>query len=367
MKKFTQLTIALLAISTIMAAACPDKKFLNMLKKKDATAVLTDVDTTSTFDICSEVWKTEGSCCAQAKVKSIFNETMVKNVKGGFDKFIGSLQNVGKSLDKIMKTISNKDDATTKFTAAYTANATQFNGMTVEQAVEALGASKTFKEDSEKFKTDGKTCFDATVQAAGKVFCYLCSGTAATGKETDGGATAITQESCSALLTSCIGTWRFMVSTGGLMQAVSILNRAAKSDAPAPRVQDKPGFGGVSMKDIMDGFKNCGTSLTDTACTADHKANLCKANFNTMAPPPRAGDDNMKPENTAGLPPARLLQVTESTGDVAISAAGLDLTKTITTPATDAKVDSSSTTTGVSSAKLLLSGALSLLGLALLN
>lgn len=363
MKRLLQLTLALLALGSLYATACPDKKFLNMLKKKDAAAVLTTVDTTSTFTICSEVWKTDGSCCAQDKIKTIFDDTMVKNVKGGFDKFIGSLKNVGMALNKIMKSISNKDDATAKFTAAFSANSTQFNGMTVAQAVDALGYSKMFKEDAEKFKTSGKDCFNATVTAAGKVFCYLCSGAAPTAEQTDG-STSVTQESCNALLDKCHHTWKFMHAVGGMMQAVSILNAANKTDAPKPKVQDKPGFGGVKLSDIGDAFKNCNASLTDAACTNDNKAVLCKAHFNVMAPPKRASDENMQPANTEALPAARLLQTaTESTGDIGVAASGLDLTKTITTPTTTASVDSASANTGTSSANLIFGSIFSIVGL----
>lgn len=362
MKRSTiQLILSLLAIGLVYSAdvACPtDNKFLNMLKAKNSAIVLTNVLTGTSFPICNEIWSTTGTCCDATALKSNFNESMVKDVQGGFNKFMMGLKNVGDGLQKISQVITNKDDAKTKLTTAFNANNTQFNGMTVDQAVDILGAGKTFKEDVETFKTASKDCFTKTLENAGKMFCYGCAGTTQTGVNNDDGSTTITQASCNAQVDKCLYTWRFMMKIGGLMQVISILNKASKSDAPPPKVQDKPNFGGVSMNDIMDAYKNCNNSASDATCTDANKATLCKANFNAAKPPKRASDDNMSPDNMAGLPAPsqRLLQaVTTSSGEVGVSAStGLDLTKTITPPGSDAAVDTSLTSSSSSSARMLM-------------
>ena len=359
MKRSTiQLILSLLAIGAVYSqTACPtDNKFLNMLKQKNSAMVLANVLTGSNFTHCNEIWSTTGTCCDLTAMKKNFNETMVKDVKGGFDKFMQGLKRVGEQLQKISQLIANKDDARIKLNTAFTANATQFNGMTVDQAVDLLGAGKTFKEDVDVFKNSSKDCFGKTLEHAGKMFCYGCAGTTPAGINNDDGSTGITQASCNAQVDKCLVAWRFMQRTGGLMQVLSILSRANKSDAPPPKVQDKPGFGGVSMNDLMDAYKNCNNSASDSTCTDASKAILCKANFNAGKPPKRASDENMGEENLKAIPepPSRVLQgaaVTTSSGDVQITGSGLDLTKTITPPDSDAKIDDSTTS---SSAKMLM-------------
>jgi hypothetical protein len=340
-----------------------------MVKSKDATAVLTNVLSGTDFKVCNELWKTTGTCCDVDKVTTLFDSVMKNDQKGGYDKFMGGLKNVGGALDRIQKTVTNKDDAKTKLTAVYTSNPEYFNGMTVDDAVNALGFSTSFKEDVEKFKVDGKTCFDAIKASSGKMFCYGCAGTAPTALQTTDGSAGITQASCNAILDKCFTTWRFMFRVGGMMQAVSILNKAAKSDAPAPKTKPAPGFGGVTMTDIVTAFSKCKDAITDAACDDTQKALLCKANFNLREPPKEANDDNRSEDNVKGLPkPSRILQVTQSSGAVAVQSNGLDLTTSMTTPASSASVDSTTTDSGVKSAKMIVGGIIAFLStIALLN
>lgn len=359
----------LIAGTYAQTAACPtDSKFLNMIKSKDSSVLLTNILTGSSFKICNEVWSTTGTCCDQDKITTLFDNVMKNDQKSGYDKFMGGLKNVGGALDRISTLYTNKDDAKTKLTTVYGTNQAYFNGMTVDQAVMALGYSVDFKTDLEKFKTEGKDCFEAVKANSGKIFCYGCAGTPPTSLQNSDGSTTITQPSCDAMLGKCFTTWRFMFRVGGMMQAVSILNRAAKSDAPAPKTRPAPGFGGVSLADIVSAFTKCKDAITDSTCDDASKAILCKANFNTKAPPKDANDDNKSADNVAGLPPkpARILQtVTESTGDVGISSTGLDLTKSITTPSSSASVDS---TTVSNSSKMIVGGIIAFLStIVLLN
>ena len=389
-KSGIKLLISLLAIgsiycqttgtSTSSGSSCSTtSKFLRMLRNMNQSIVLTAPLTSTSFKICSEVWSTSGTCCDVDALNSAFDKKMIEGQKGGYDKFIGGLKNVGQGLEKIMQTISNKDELRATLDKLYTANSTQFNGMTVDQAVDILAESKTFKADVQTFKTDGKKCFEAIKENAGKIFCYGCAAISETALDNADGSSLITQKSCDNLLTTCISTWNFIFRIGGMMQVISILNKNLKADAPAPRVQDKKGFGGVSPSDMLKSYSACSVSLTDAACTEVLRTNLCKANFNILAAPKQANDNNMQKENVAGLPepsrqgsnstanstgtappPAkRVLQtgsVTESSGDIGTGANGADLTKKITTPTTTAVVDSTSTDSGLtkSSAPLLI-------------
>ena len=359
MKTWFKLALCLLTIGAVYtqttATACPTtNRFLNMIKKENSSIILTNVLTGTNFSICNEVWNTTGTCCDVAALNLHFDGKMKNSMKGGYDRFMGGLKNVGGALDRIRQVISNKDDAKSKLTASYTANSTQFNNLTVDNALMMLGYSANFKEDVEKFKNEGKDCFDATRIAAGKLFCFGCAGTTPADMDASDGTSAVTQASCNALLDKCFTTWRFMHRVGNMMLVVSIINRSIKADAPPPRPQEKPAFAGLKQEEVVGAFAKCNTSVSDANCTNTEKAVLCKANFNVMAPPRKAGAENMDANNTANLPPpsnttARILQaVTESSGDLSISAtSGADLTKTITTPSTTASVDSNSTDSGV--------------------
>lgn len=362
------LIAVLIAGTYAQSTACPtESKFLNMIKKKDSSVVLTNVLTGTSFKICNEVWNTTGTCCDQDKVTTLFDGLMKNDQKSGYDKFMGGLKNVGAALDKISTLYTNKDDAKTKLTTTYGTNPEYFNGMTVDQAVIALGFSVDFKTDLEKFKTEGKDCFNAVKASSGKIFCHGCAGSTPAALQNNDGSASITQASCDAMLGKCFTTWRFMFRVGSMMQAVSILNRAAKSDAPAPKTKPAPGHGGVTLANIVSAFTSCKDAITESTCDDASKAILCKANFNTNAPPKDANDDNKSQDNVAGLPAkkSRILQTTESTGNVGISTTGLDLTKSITTPSTSAEVDS---TTVSNSSKMIVGGIIAFLStIVLLN
>lgn len=392
MKTGLKLALCLLAIGAVYTqTACPTtNKFLNMLKNINSSIVLTNVLTGTNFSVCNEVWNTSGTCCDVTALNAAFDDKMKNNMKSGFEQFMGGLKNVGGALEKIQQVLSNKDDVKTRLTNALTANSTQFNNLTVDNALMMLGYVQNFKDDVEKFKVDGKDCFEATKQAAGKLFCYGCAGTTPTGMDSSDGSSGVTQESCNALLDKCFTTWRFMHRVGNMMLVVSILNRSLKSDAPPPKPQEKPAFGGLQMGDIVKAFMNCNSSVSDANCTSSDKANLCKANFNVMAPPKKANNDNMNSNNTAALPPPgtnmppparilasyiaseptrRVLQTTTASGDVSVGTTGADLTKSITTPSTSASVDSTSTDSGVSKiSNVFFGGILAVLAsIALLN
>jgi hypothetical protein len=383
-----------------------------MLKKTNSTLVLTTADTTTTWTICKEVWSVNGSCCRTDALNIAFDAKMKNSFKDGFDKFMGGLKNVGEALSRIEQVLSNKTTVKNRLTMAYTSNSSQFSNLTVDNAIEMLGAVASFKDDVEKFKTDGKGCFNATGDAVGKLLCYGCAAqvNTNTGLVKDDGSTGMTQASCNTLLEKCHSTWHFMHKVGNMMLVVSIINRQLKpANAPPPKPTEKPAFGGLNMSDIMTAFSNCNTSIATLGCTDTHKSVLCKANFNINAPPKKANADNMDATNTAQLPPAgtpleappqngtnstngtqppppppqngtnstngthpppppgngtnvtrillldapasgrRTLQVTESSGDVAIDSSGADLTKSITTPATTASVESATIDTGLTS------------------
>ena len=400
------LIVAVGYVAAQSAVSCPSGgKFLGMLKKINKDIVLTTPNTaTSSFTVCKEIWTDAGgTCCDTDKLNNGFDDKMKNGMKKGFDDFIGGLKRVGGALQKIKKLATNKDEIKTKLTNAYTANKDQFGDATVDQTLETLAYAETFQTEAETFKTKGKECFDAIKEAAGKLFCYGCSAKQdSTNIETTDGSTAISTSSCTSLLTKCHPSWRFMHRVGGLMQAVSIINRifgqtkqgqtatgtpAANTQGPPPsdqtsttstggdtKIPDKPAFGGLKLEEVINAWKNCDT-IDAATCTDSVKANLCKANFNVMAPPKRANANNMGADNMSqlsddGKPPApkRVLQssATESSGDVTVTSTGLDLTKTVTTPATSASVDSSSATTTSSGAIYALSGLVSLL-FALLN
>jgi hypothetical protein len=366
-------------------------KFTNMLKKMNTsvTVVLDTVDTTTTWTTCKEVWMVSGSCCSTTGLNSVFDGKMKNSFKMGFDNFMGGLKNVGEALSKLQQLLSNPDNVKTRLTTAYSANSTQFNSLTVDQALQMLGAAKTFKDDVEKFKTDGKTCFTATSEAVGKLMCYGCAAKTSTdsGLEQSDGSTGMTQDSCNTLLGKCHSTWHFMHKIGNMMLVVSIINRSLKpADAPPPKPTEKPAFGGLMMSDIIEAYKNCNSSITDSTCTDAHKTTLCKSNFNVMAPPKKCNADNMSASNTAQLPPSgttlpasrilldasasgrRTLQTTEATGDVAVSSSGADLTKSITTPTTSASVDTASTDSGTKNSNVFFAGVIAVLAsLAMLN
>lgn len=255
--------------------------------------------------------------------------------------------------------------------------------MNTDQLVEALSSASTFKDDVEKFKTDAKPCFEAIKDAAGKFFCYGCAATVPAALTNSDGSSTITQASSNLLLEKCYSTWKFMHRTGTMLESVAMIARSSNSNAPPPRAQDKPNFGGVPVDDILTAFKNCKDSITDAACTDANKASIVKANFNIFAPPKRCTNDNMdqstmdnlpapkqgsspssgstsgSTSTTTTQPPKRVLQsaaVTTSSGDVAIGANGLDLTKTVTLPKTTASVDATATDTGISKVSFALFG-----------
>lgn len=379
MKTSLKIVLCLLAIGSTMAACdTATNKFLKMLNTMNSSIVLTTAKTGTDFKVCNEVWNTTGTCCDVDALNYNFDAKMKNNMKAGFEQFMGGLKNVGGALDKIQQVLSNKDDVKKRLDTALTANATQFNGLTSEQALMMLGYSQNFKEDVEKFKTEGKDCFDATKTAAGKLFCYGCASTTPTGMDADDGSSTVTTASCTTLLDKCFTTWRFMHRVGNMMLVVSIINKSLKSDAPPPKPQEKPAFAGLKMEDVVAAFKNCNSSTTESTCTEDNKATLCKANFNVMAPPKPAGNENINNNNTAALPapgtampPAtrRVLAVTEATGDLGVSTTGADLTKSITTPTTTASVDSTSTDSGVSKVSNVFIGSIVIVltSIALLN
>jgi hypothetical protein len=353
-----------------------------MLKNIKAELVLSAPVVDNPNTMCAEAWGTNGRCCDITLLNSTFDDKMKNSMKSGFEGFMGGLKNVGGALERIKQILSNKDDVKTRLDKAYAANATQFNGLTVDNALIMLGYVQNFKEDVEKFKTDGKVCFDATKDAAGKLFCYGCAASVPSGMDTADGSTAITEKSCEALATSCFTTWRFMHRVGNMMLVVSIINRTLKTDAPPPKPQEKPAFAGLKMEDVVAAFKACNSSLTDAECTTAHKGTLCKANFNVMAPPKKAATDNMQANNTAALPPpgtamppaatpaARRVLQTASSGDVTIGGTtGADLTKSMVTPGTTASVDTTSTDSGVAKISNVLFGSIMvvLTSIALLN
>lgn len=395
MKTALKLALCLLAIGAVYSqATCSttSNKFLKMLSNINSTIVLAAPKTETTHAICHEAWSVAGSCCDVAALNYTFDQKMKNNMKSGFEGFMGGLKNVGGALERIQQVLSNKDDVKARLDKAYVANMTQFNGLTVDAALTMLGYVQNFKEDVEKFKTEGKTCFDATKTAAGKLFCYGCAATVPTGMDSADGSSAITEASCTDLATKCFSTWRFMHRVGNMMLVVSIINRTLKTDAPPPKPAEKPAFAGLKMEDVVAAFKACNSSITDAACDATQKGVLCKANFNVMAPPKKANAENMQANNTAALPPpgtamppaARILisnvasepirrtlqAVTESTGDVTIGGtSGADLTKSMTTPGTSASVDTTSTDSGVSKISNVFFGSIMVLltSIALLN
>lgn len=398
------LIVAVGYVAAQSSLSCPSGgKFLGMLKKINKDIVLSAPKTdTASFTVCKEVWtEAGGTCCDTTALNNGFDDKMKNGMKKGFDDFIGGLKRVRPALDKIKKLATNKDELKTKLTTAYTANPDQFGGATVDQNLETLAYAETFPTEVETFKTKGKECFDAIKEAAGKLFCYGCSAKQdTTNIETTDGSTAISTDSCTSLISKCFDSWRFMHRVGGMMQAVSIINRifgqtkqgqtptgttGTNAMGPPPsdqtsttstggdtKIPDKPAFGGLKLEEVIAAWKNCEKSDSAT-CTDSVKATLCKANFNVMAPPKRANNNNMGADNMSQLsddgkppaPPKRVLQgASESSGDVTITSTGLNLNKAVTTPTTTATVDSSTSTS--SGAIYALSGFISLL-LALLN
>lgn len=340
-----------------------------MLQKVNSSAVLSAPLSGTNFSICNELWNTTGTCCDVATLNIVFNATMANTVQAGFNQFMSGLQNVGNGLQKITQQLSNVSQVTAALTSAMSTNASMFPpNMTVAQGVDVLAEIYSFKNDVAQFKTDGQGCFNALVKASGKLFCYGCAGQTQTGMNNTDGSTTVTQGSCVQMLNSCMTTWKFMFRVGNMMNIVSILNSLSNSNAPAPKPQAAPGFGGVAMSDLVQAYADCNSSINASTCTDTDKANLCKGNYNIMAPPKNANGNNMQSANTASLsasgPPVpnnmtsngtapsggkRILGTTSSSGDVGIGAAGADLTASITTPSTSASVDSSSTNTGISS------------------
>ena len=366
MKTLTAILIAILVLGVCQGqTACPtDNKFLQWLKNEEATAVRSTVLTGSSFEKCNEVWITTGTCCELANLKPVFEKKM-KDQKDGFDKFIQGLKKIQEILDKLKKVVANKDDAKTKLSTAFTANSTQFEGTSVDQALQLLETASSFATDIDTFKKEGKGCFDSLTDASGKVFCYGCVGTTTSAFNNDDGSTSITQASCNALLDKCFFTWGFIQRVGGMMQVAGILNHQAKADAPPPKVNDKPNFGGVSASDMLNAYMNCKGGLSAAACTDTDKANLCKANYNIQRPPKKANDDNLKTENVSNIGTRRLQGTSVSSGEIGISPTGADLTKTISPPTTSSTIDASGST---SSKAKILQGFLGLFALlALLN
>ena len=278
--------------------------------------------------------------------------------------------------------------------------------MNADQCAGTLAYISTYKDDAKKFMEVGKGCFEALKDASGKTICHGCSAAPPTGTSNSDGTISITQASCSALLDKCFHTWQFMFKMGSMLECLAIFARGANPDAPQPKTQPQPNFGGISINDLITAFTNCQVSPTESTCTEDNKAVLCKAHFNVMAPPKRASFskendavqvmEKLPPPKTetgsvaatpptgpprtstgsgptagsttgtaAGSttgtattqPPKRVLQsgaASSSSGDITIGANGVDFTKPMTVPLSSATVESSNIDAGLSNAYLSL-------------
>ena len=341
MKLTTVAILVLLFVCPILsqttAAATCDKTtgFLKWIEGRVGGLVLAAPNTTSPFDICNEVWGNAitfgGSCCDGDKLKGHFESEMAKH-KEKWEKFVksvGKARNAVKKMDRV-KPAPLEADQLRKFQENATALAAV--GIKPEQAVEAIKDGATLDADIEKFKTEGKLCFEETIKTKAKFFCYGC---AYKGNTDFFAPSSITGEikfniktgTCNGLLDKCIKTWSFLTK---VKQFVAVTDRVAniaekKEGAPKPL----PGFFGPKGGDEVRGLlKGCnGTTTTTATCTQDNLDSICVAFFSFN-----------KPEKVADAiddTGSRLLQTatTAPTEEAAtISATGIPMNTAVTGP-----------------------------------
>ena len=280
-------------LSQTVAATC-DKTtgFLRWIEGRVAGLVLATPKTTGPFDICTEVWGDAtnfgGTCCDSDKLKAHFESEMAKH-KEKWEKFVksvGKARNAVKKMDRV-KPAPLEADQLRKFQENATALAAV--GIKPEQAVDAIKDGATLDADIEKFKTEGKLCFEETIKTKAKFFCYGCAYKGNTNFFAPSDITGeikfnIKTGTCNGLLDKCIKTWSFLTK---VKQFVAVTDRVAniaekKEGAPKPL----PGFFGPKGGDEVRGLlKGCnGSTATTAACTQDNLDNICVAFFSFNKP-----------------------------------------------------------------------------------
>ena len=348
------LILALLVTSTYTANACDDgatgTPFLIAAKAAAAAlspsvttltsgTTVTQYNAASPFAICNQVWMVGGTCCDVTGLNTLFAAKMGA-IKTNWDAFIAGAVVVNTTLVKLQAMIANTTNATTDFTAANTASAAQFEGLSAAQAVNLSATINSFATAVADFKNTSAACFDALVNYRGAAMCFGCSAVdtdqgffdATTGRLT------IKQSVRDTIAMKCVKPWGFIYNLGGSMQMLAILNKQRSASATAAVRPTLIAYNGVTGPQLYEAFMACPNSTVTTTCTQPLIDRIILANLNLFSGEAYATANNLvatTASSQARKANKRILAAGSATGEITIAGtatAGADLSMTVTRP-----------------------------------
>lgn len=318
MKKLVIFLILLLQ-SHIVFSACAATS-ANTFYKRMESIMATTILTTEAAQGASYCSNSATNCC-KGDFASSTTQDLIVNYRNSILNFVVNLVSVSYSMAKIQKIAltPNITGIISKIPTTY------LGGANAEQANTFLNYYQTYQADFTAFTAGAPTCFSTVSTYIQRAMCYGCD---KTNEAKFNGASLtsmpVTQASCNGLVADCATTWSFFHKVGWMMQVVAALNKLKKTDAVEPVVTTPVYYGSVSVTDALAAVNACGASPSAAACDTTQKTNMCKAFFNLWQNPARVSGSNFGLSSTSGY--RRVLSDEVNTGDLAIDAAGADLT-----------------------------------------
>ena len=339
------LILALLVTSTMSAGSCDNanKGFPIYAEAAaagtaSANAGVTPTAAGATATTCTEIWTPDGTCCVTAQLNTLFSAKMTP-IKTAWDAFVAGAVAVNGTLAKLKAMVANSTNVTSDLTAAYNAtntSAAQFEGLSVDQAVNLSMTINMFATAVADFKNTSVACFDALVNYRGAAFCYGCSAKATHMAffGTTSGALTISTATRDAIALKCVKPWGFIYNLGSAMQVLAILNKQRSVNATAAVRPTAVAFSGVTGAQLYEAFMACPNSTVTAVCTQGLIDRIVVAHFSLFAPEMYANGNNLV-AGTSSSQARRILADATATGLVVIASdatSGADLTVNLTRP-----------------------------------
>lgn len=302
------LVLTVLAIATpTLAANCPAAKTTAFAAWYDdgqttSTLVASGSASVTSATVCKTLWAltavTDGGCCLEANVQTVFSAKMAPHVTA-WKGFITGLDAINKNFRGIARLLSVSSTVTADLTKLSTSTDAPtkalLGGLTdVQVGAILLTANTTQNKSLTDFKTNGKACFNSMMKIFGNAVCLGCGqkqmAVGATNPTTADGTFSITPASALVVYGACYDSWYFIDRTGIAVQVIAAINTARTATSPPSVVAPAKPYVVDASTDatVYASWEKCkDTAKTTTDCTAALVKALFENHVNIIKPIPR--------------------------------------------------------------------------------
>lgn len=241
--------------------------------------------------ICSNIWLSATKVCCDGPNLNKSFQYLMNNTSNIWKGYVTSLVNLRNLIPQIQSYYASTSDLTSKLTSMMASPNYNFSGLTLGQVLSIMQGVYTFESELKKFRTEGATCFNASMQTRSVTMCYGCVlGSNTFFRSGPNGEPSPTYKNttCKYLLSRCYNSWRFMFQSNLLYFIAQNINKHVTESSvtiPPPNLYFQLNSSANSttpLGDVQNLFQQCPT-FTDPSCTPAIQSSICSAIFNFLA------------------------------------------------------------------------------------